>query len=176
MKKLVFFVVLLSLILTAPSGCDKYEISNLSRDKVEFFLIKSYKRVDYTQAIDENSIELDRIPLVNYSDILSYSASNHYFRFSDRGVKAVKGVEQSVNGVPFALVADGELIYTGYFWPSFSSASCEWITIDPLLIYSNNRMMVHLGYPGDFEGVPDRRNDQRLLNILRRDDKLELGQ
>jgi len=173
MKKLVFFVVLLSFILTALSGCDKYELSNLSIDKAELYLIKSYKRVEYSQDIDERSIELYRRPLVNYSDIISYSASNHYFRFSDRGVKAIKDMKHSVNGVPFALVADGELIYTGYFWPSFSSASCEWITIDPILVLGNNRMRVNLGYPGDFDGVLDRRNDHRLLEILGRDNKLE---
>ena len=74
----------------------------------------------------------------------------------------------------FALVANQEIIYTGYFWSSFSSAICPWLTIDPLFAEISGELRVELGYPGLMEGmsIPDHRNDERILSILRHDRKL----
>ena len=74
----------------------------------------------------------------------------------------------------FAVAADEELAYTGYFWPGYSSMGCQWITTDPLFIGNRNTMTMGLGYPGLIEGtsIPDNRNDPRILEIFRADGKL----
>jgi len=67
------------------------------------------------------------------------------------------------------------LIYTGYFWPSYSSVSCDWVIIDPLSVYSGNKIHVILSYPGQNAGVniPDKRNDSRIIQIFQKDHKLK---
>ena len=77
-------------------------------------------------------------------------------------------MEHSIGGIAFAVTANEELVYTGYFVPSYSSASVQWIVIDPLFWHLTNRMYVNLGYPGLFEGavIPDHRNDERILKIF----------
>ncbi|HBG25425.1 MAG TPA: hypothetical protein DDX10_10330, partial [Rikenellaceae bacterium] len=84
----------------------------------------------------------------------------------------IKNIDHSVSGVAFAVTANGRVVYTGYFWPMFSSASCNWVTIDPIIAEYAKELKVTLGYPGDWEGVEDRRNDERIISILSRDKKL----
>lgn len=79
-----------------------------------------------------------------------------------------------IHGTPFAVTIDKEIIYTGYFWCGYSSSMVDWVTIDPLNYSGKNRLRVSLGYPGLIQGdyIPDDRNDDRILDILRRDSKL----
>ncbi|NTW77923.1 MAG: hypothetical protein HGB33_09190 [Syntrophaceae bacterium] len=74
----------------------------------------------------------------------------------------------------FAVVIDGEIIYTGYFWAAFSSAICDWTNID-YLDYGNNLLCVKLGYPTDSYGSQDadQRNNEMILDLLDCDGKLK---
>lgn len=67
-----------------------------------------------------------------------------------------------------------KLYIQGYFWPGYSSQSCEWVIIDPFSIDTDNEMKVELGYPGSVLGIeiPDERNANQILDVFRRDDKL----
>jgi len=69
---------------------------------------------------------------------------------------------------------DNEIVYTGYFWPSLSSISCNWIVIDPVSTEINNEMKVELGYPSPAYGtdIPDKRNSNQIIDVFRRDNKL----
>ena len=79
-----------------------------------------------------------------------------------------------MQGIAFAVTVNDEIIYTGYFWPSFSSQSCGWVVIDPLSIGFGNSMRVNLGYPSQefATGVTDNRNASQILDVFRRDHKL----
>jgi len=97
------------------------------------------------------------------------------FKVSDRIAGWLNDFENNlIHGSAFALTIDKEVIYTGYFWASFSSLMCDWIIIDPLNISGKNELTVKLGYPGMVVGdtIPDKRNDKRLLDVLRMDNKL----
>ncbi|MEN8202548.1 MAG: hypothetical protein ABFS28_08140 [Bacteroidota bacterium] len=159
------------LLLSLPS-CVKY--SGDAKGEVELYLLESYENLDQSCAIDEASVEIRKHPLIRYSDFISYNSEKHIFTISDEAAEAVKDLEHSVHGLPFAVIANEELVYTGYFWPSFSSAMCQWIVIDPPMIFGDNELRVELGYPGQIEGVeiPDERNNEVILDIFRRDNKL----
>ncbi|KKQ32938.1 MAG: hypothetical protein US49_C0004G0042 [candidate division TM6 bacterium GW2011_GWF2_37_49] len=154
------------------SGCTKGIDNLFSSDGVEIYLLKAYKTVENSQKIDQKSVVLKNSPVVKYSDILSYNSDNHTFKVSDRALDAIKNIDHSVFGVAFAVTANGRVVYTGYFWPSYSSASCNWVTIEPFMAEYTKELKVTLGYPGDWEGVEDRRNDERIISILSRDKKL----
>ncbi|MCE1197738.1 MAG: hypothetical protein LWW85_02110 [Marinilabiliales bacterium] len=141
---------------------------------VEFYLLESFATADKSYQILESSVVTKETPLLTFADLINYNASTHTFKLSASGIEKVQKMPKSVYGVAFALKADGTVIYTGYFWPSYSSASCDWITIDPLMMTTGDSFSVNLGYPGLFAGmvIPDKRNDERLLEALRQHNKL----
>jgi hypothetical protein len=159
-------------IVLPLTSCDRDQGSVTG--KVEFYLVAEFNTVGERCAIDLHSVELDPDPLIWYAELLSYNPEEHIFEITDGAKNTIQNLEHSVFGVPFGVTADGALVYTGYFWPGYSSLSCQWIVIDPLFWMGGNSLRVELGYPGLLEGaeIPDLRNDPRILDIFRRDGKL----
>lgn len=142
--------------------------------EVEFYLLDDYETVDGTEEIDTGSVVLAGEALLSYAELKSYDAREYFFIVTGGAREKIEGMEHSVNGIAFAVTANKELIYTGYFVPAYSSVSVQWIVIDPTFWHFTDRMYVSLGYPGQIEGreIPDLRNDDRILKIFRRDRKL----
>jgi len=166
-------LLLLGIIALMNVGCDKKDFHH---EKVELYLIESFvKSEDGHCKIDENTVVTKKSPLIGYSEIVSYDPESYTFELSDNAVKKIKNMELSVHGIPFAIKVDNILIYTGYFWPSYSSASCDWVTINPVRTYGSNQLIVELGYPGHNEGdnIPDKRNDKRIIDTFKQDHKLK---
>ncbi|MDX9883194.1 MAG: hypothetical protein RBS73_14120 [Prolixibacteraceae bacterium] len=168
---------ILTFILTAITGfaficCEKDDAD--IPGTVDLFLLESYQKGVGSQ-IDETTVVTNEEPLVRYEDFISYNPEQYVFLITDRAKAAIQGLQHSSFGIAFAIKANNELIYTGYFWPSFSSGGCNWVVIDPLATGLTNTLTVELGYPGLLEGVeiPDKRNDKRILDIFKRDHKLE---
>jgi hypothetical protein len=111
--------------------------------------------------------------IIYYDEILSYSPKNYTFTITESCANRLNGFH--IHGTPFAVTIDKQIIYTGYFWCGFSSSMVDWITIDPLNYGGKNKLRVSLGYPGLIQGdyIPDDRNDYRILEVLRRDGKLD---
>ena len=174
MKQQILFI---ALILTLPSifiACHKNEVVNPKNGSVELFLLDSYHTIGSTVQIDEKTVVTKSHPLVSYADFLTYDPKTYTFRISDSAKEAIKSLQLSVHGLAFAIKANNVLIYTGYFWPAYSSASCDWMVIDPATLSIGNELIVQIGYPGLIEGqvIPDKRNDQRILDIFTSDNKL----
>ena len=174
MKRPILFICLFATLSFIFCACDKKESSNSSNGRVELFLLDSYKTVGSTFQIDEKTIVTKSSPLVAYSDFLSYDSNSFVFKISDSAKASINGLKFSVYGIPFAIKASNTLIYTGYFWPGYSSTSCGWVVIDPTTLLLSNELSVRLGYPGLIEGqlIPDNRNDKRILDIFGSDNKL----
>jgi len=172
MKFSIRILIIFSVLSIAIPACDTY--SGDAEGEVELYLLESFETSDQSCAINEASVELRKHPLIAYSEFFSYNSKKHIFTISDAAAEAVEDQEHSVSGLPFAVVANGELIYTGYFWPAYSSMGCQWIIIDPLMIFGDNELRVELGYPGPLDGVeiPDKRNNEVILDIFKRDGKL----
>ena len=170
MKLQILFFTLFVTLNFIFIACDKYE--NPKNGSVELFLLDSYKTIGTGYQIDDQTVVTKAQPLVTYSDLLSYNPGTYTFIISDAAKENIKGLKHSVHGMAFAIKANDQLIYTGYFWPSYSSASCNWVVIDPIML--NNELNIELGYPGLIEGqvIPDKRNDKRIVNIFASDNKL----
>jgi len=171
MKRIFSFSTLLVLSILILVNCDKE--SNVSGE-VELFLLESFATLDQSCAIDQSAAVLKNEPLISYSEFSSYNSEKHVFTISDKAALAVENLEHSVFGLPFAVVANHEIAYTGYFWPAYSSLTCQWIIIDPLMVHGKNELPVVLGYPGPIEGtnIPEERNNKLILDIFNRDGKL----
>ena len=147
---------------------------SITKGDVAVFLLEEFEISTGMFRIDDKSVVTNSIPLVDYEEFLSYNPSTYTFEISESGIAKVESLNHSVHGIAFGVVANDELVYTGYFWPAYSSMSCDWITIDPLAIEFSGKGQVTLGYPGVPPGVsiPDKRNDRRILEIFKRDGKL----
>lgn len=174
MKPGILFITLFVTLNFIFIACDKNENTNTPNGKVELYLLNSYETIGATNQIDEKTIVTKPQPLVTYADFLSYAPGSFTFKISDTAKEAIKSLEHSVHGIAFAIKANDVLIYSGYFWPSFSSASCDWVVIDPMMLLIGNDLRVELGYPGlrEDQTIPDKRNDKRILDIFTSDGKL----
>ena len=163
--------LLLLLTLGILTDCHKDDQSAPS-DGIDFYLLTSFQTVGQTCQIEESSVATEEQAVIRYSELLSYRAETYTVERPKTAKARSNKLTPPVHGLAFALKAGRQLIYTGYFWPSYSSASCNWVTIDPLFL--DRGLAVRLGYPGTIDGqeIPDRRNDPLLLEILERDNKL----
>ena len=161
-------------MMVAAFSCDR------KRDDVggvvELYLLEDFQTAGERCAIDNSTVHLQGEPLIGYDDLLGYDPEDHAFHVSGAALDAVENLQHSVWGIAFGVTANGELVYTGYFWPMYSSLSCQWVIIDPIhmMMAGDGTMRVELGYPGLIEGaeIPDSRNDPSILAIFRRDGKL----
>jgi hypothetical protein len=173
MRTTIILALLYCLIAT---GCKNNPYVAASGSEIEIYLLKSYTKVNGTDAINTGSVVLEDSPLINYADILWYDSSRFTFKITNAPAKWLNDFQTNhSHGRAFAVTIDKKILYTGYFWASFSSASCNWITIDPLNYSGKNELRVSIGYPGLMPGVtiPDLRNDTKLLDILEADKKLK---
>lgn len=176
MKQGLFLHAIIGMLALSLFACEKTDHEITKGDKVELYLLESYTKIENTRAqIDESTVITHDSPLITYSDFLSYDKSEYAFELSDEAKSTIMDLEHSVAGIAFAIKVDDDLIYTGYFWPSYSSASCDWVVIDPMHLYLGNTLLLRMGYPGPPEGVviPDNRNDIRILNVFEADNKLK---
>lgn len=154
------------------SSCEKNK--ELLEGQVELYLLNSFKTLNNSCQIDESTAVANKEPLLAYSDMVSYDTKTYSFRLSNNGKQVIIDKGQNIHGNAFAVFANNELIYTGYFWAGFSSSSCQWIVTDPMHLPLSDEMKMNLGYPGQIDGIfiPDNRNDPRILAIFRKDGKL----
>ena len=174
MKKIfILFHSLNVVILILCSGCRK-NTETIPGNEVAIYLLKSFEKEDNSCQIREETVILEKEELIAYADLLAYHPKTYHFDISENAISRLETLQFPVDGIGFGVLAAGELIYTGYFWPSYSSASCQWTVIDPLLVGLNKTLKVRQGYPGKFDEsyIPDRRNDRRITSIFKRDGKL----
>lgn len=174
MKKLSFVFILTVIFSFTFSACNEdLPSSEMVLGDIALYLIDSYETVENSTQIIESSVVTKKIPLISYNDFISYDLNEYTFEISDGAENAVKDLNLPTDGTAFAMKSDDEIVYTGYFWPSYSSGICNWIIIDPY-ISASNKLKVHLGYPWEMDefDIPDKRNDSRIIQTFRRDNKL----
>jgi len=120
-------------------------------------------------------LKLEEKPLLTMEDIISYSITTHEIELTAAGYEKIRGLSVPVDGIPFAVCVNGQPIYTGAFWPGYSSLSFDGIVIDPIFATIEHPVIqIQLGYPGpDFFKGEDPRSDPRILMVLERVGKLK---
>lgn len=134
------------------------------------FAIYLVKETNTITAIEKGigNVELEGNPIISGKDIKSYNWSDHTIEFNEEIYGRIPKVPMS--GLPFVVVADGERIYTGAFWTSFSSVSTDLPVIDVLI----KPFKIVMGYPGKPDNASDQRNDMRIYKVLKETGKLSL--
>lgn len=167
--------IIISLLVVILAGCEKYQSVRQQGNGLEFYFIKDFQKVGTSAKIINSTVKLSDSVIIYYDEIKSYNSDTYTFTVTESCANKLNDFKNNhIHGAPFAVTVDKKLIYTGYFWCSFSSSSVDWVTIDPLNYSGKNQLRVSLGYPGLFQGdyIPDNRNDYRILDFLRTDGKL----
>jgi len=165
MKKLF---IIITVITSALASCEK-----LSESGLEIYLLTDYQKKSPASEIISGSEKLSENPIISYNDIILYDSTEHYFQIAESKAQELRQIKWSTQGTAFSLTINKQIIYSGYFMPGYSSLGLNWISIDPLAF--DSKIRVTLGYPVDwpqFQG-PDPRNDSRIINYLRKDNKLK---
>jgi hypothetical protein len=166
---------LIILIITASLGLVSCKNNDSNNSKIEIYLLKSYQKINASSQISTESIVLNDTALIKDSEIYSYNKTNYTFKISENKAKWLNDFQQNkTHGKAFAVTIDKTVIYTGYFWASFSSTSVDWVVIDPLNLSGKNELTVEIGYPGLLPGmsIPDLRNDNRIIDLMSKTNRL----
>lgn len=169
-----FSLILVLLVALVLNSCSKSDPNEATDGDVEIYLVKSFNESDDNDFIDISTVVLEKDPLLDYSDLLSYNSKDYTFKIEDSKKDLFKIDGSTIHFKAFAVLANDEVIYTGFFWPSYSSQGINWVVIDPLTAEMQGELIVSLGYPGMLanEDIPDLRNDSRIISIFKRDNKL----
>ena len=136
----IFFLLTIAIFYLS---CKKDNVKG--GDTVEVYLLKSSQLVTDKCEIDALVSVLQDTAIIKNQDILEYSQSNYQFTLTDLAIQKVKTFRDFT---AFAVTIDKQVIYYGFFKPSFSSSSCNHsITMD-LDWSSGNKINLKLGYPG----------------------------
>jgi hypothetical protein len=164
-------------------------INNMS-SKIEFYLLKSVKsNIDTTKTlraqffVDKN--DLEDTAFIKDNEILGYSFRNTNVKFKDANIldtrqafdvstivtKRVENLKIPLgSGRQFALVVNGTIIYSGYFWNLISSWGCDGITA-----FANDTKIDILRKLPDYDFAIDSEDPRRnsiLFECLLKTDRL----
>jgi hypothetical protein len=106
---------------------------------------------------------LDSTPILSDEDIRLYQWSGHVLNLYDEQAFLDRLPSVPTHGLPFVVMVNGERIYLGAFWTSFSSLSTELPVIDVFL----PPLAIKPGYPWDQVQDPDPRNDPRIRSVFK---------
>lgn len=125
------FLRLLLISILLLSGCEKDDSNGRG---LELYFLNNYETIENSNEIIAGTVIISNKPIIEYNDILFYDSSKYAFTISDSKREELDKINWSVSGVAFSLTIDKEIIFSGYFWPGYSSVGCDWIVIDPLNI------------------------------------------
>jgi predicted small secreted protein len=174
MKRLMAIALFAFAAFTLAS-CDKTPTGDediVTGKDVEIYLLKSFTKSSGKQ-IDESSVVLESTPLIRYADITYYNKSNYTFGLTEQGKKTIFNMEVPVGGLAFGVTVNKELIYTGYFWPSYFSSLCNWVYTDSFMGGASGKLSIKLGIIIETDVIPDNRNNSKILTVMARDGKLK---
>jgi hypothetical protein len=157
------------------NACEKTSNITPPGKDVEIYVLESCETVGETSEIVSSSAIIGNEPLIRYDQILYYNSKTFIFKVDDSAISSLNqdgGLKFHFKA--FAITVDKKIIYTGYFWPGYSSSIVKWFVIDPLGISNENELQVEMAYPtNNFAGnYADLRNDKRIIDVLKRDGKL----
>jgi len=185
MKTCQYFILLLAILLLACQATNKQKsVEPTPLKGVAIYLIATpIDLVADPTALDKISPNLEREPIINYNQITAYSPNSYTFTFTSEVVERLKEVSKELPLVsrPFALVADGSVVYYGLFFNPLSSygSGYPFITLfDDSLSKKpvSEQIVMQVDFRKPYPGGPTRpdlRNDPRLLDRLRKDNKLK---
>ena len=177
------FVSLTGLLLSCDPSSPSPDGSTPTKNGVAIYLISS--PIDLSTnatALDKAQLTLSTESLISYEEIKSYAADAHILKVQPAAIDRLKELSGNIplSGKPFAVVVDGNVVYTGLLWNPISSFSAAYpfIVLDKTEIngtsaFAQGELKIEFRTPPPGGATrADLRNDSRLLDRLKQDNKL----
>ena len=170
MKNIIIIILAVSISIVF-SFCSNPTSPEKENDRFAIYLL-SDESVSTKDVEDKslNSLEIKENPVISYTDILKYDSSicKMYLTktFNEFFGSDTLTIFSKYFGNPFIVVASGERIYLGSFYPLESS----WLPKTPLISQSdinNSGMSVKIDYYNISSGSIDIRKDKRIIEALK---------
>lgn len=180
----------LIVILLIISCCSFGQKTNNNNCKIEFYLLKTNKpNIDTTKVLRAefllSKFDLQEKPFIVDEEILGYKIKKQKVKLKETYVEDIKqsfvvtdSIIKRINdleiplgsGKQFALVVNGEILYSGYFWNFHSSWGCDAITA---IAYDNKIEILRKLPDYDFAiDSQDPRRDSDLFDCLIKTNRL----
>ena len=169
MKTSLAICMVFSLII---AGCTKNAtVPQESHYDFAIFLLAN----DTLSTLDVKNTSLDALmlasqPLITTGDVVTYNWSAHELTLTAQGYANYASVRQKIRstfGLPFIVIAAGEKIYLGTFYPLESS----YMHMDLPSVALDSFKGIRICRAPD-STVTDRRNDPRIYNALLKANKI----
>ena len=163
---------ILALITSVIYFAAKIFESNKADNSFSIYLLAS---ISPQQLPIVNHLPLEDQPLISIKDIVSYTEETHEIELTSAGYEKIHRLKVPTNGIAFAVCLNESPVYSGAFWPAYSSQSFDGVVIDPILISQDpSTIQIKLGYPEpQFFTGEDPRSDPILLQSLKNAGKLK---
>ena len=141
---------------------------------MEFYITES--PVSHSYFVDYNKLDLDLIPLedttvIRYNDIKKYFKKDHTLELNITNDKILFG-QTGINGKMFVVTLDKNPVYCGFYWPVYSSATCNYVFLQFPLPADGMQTSHKINLILANTGVPDPRTHSGLMDRLKAAGKL----
>ena len=139
----------------ADSGLEIYQVKKpysdfINKDKPECY-----------NCLDIKTEDLFDKPLLTENDFRKFDWTNQQIELTEKARQKLKDLEIPLQGLPVAMVLNGELIYGFWFWNVFSSFGCDRVYTYPTLDFK-----IEFGLPKSNTFGSDPRFDKRIKKYL----------
>ena len=159
MKTLILFLSIMTFGLTPPqkteSGIEIFQVKKAYPD----FTKKGKTECYY--CLDLKTEDLFDKPLLTGKDIKEFDWTNQQIELTEEARQKLKDLEIPLQGLPVAMVLNGEMIYGFWFWNEVSSFRCDRAYTYPRLDFK-----IKFGLPKSNTFGHDPRFDERLEKYL----------
>jgi hypothetical protein len=168
MKKIFILLVLYTILPGCETGTKDVSsgFTELSFHFTTDTLTRELLNIDVVEVLAE--------AFISYSDIVSYNVTTHIFRLN-HPIDSLFDYTKNYDGRGFVAMLDTTKIYCGVvFSPYHSSINPNIVITLPLDgVSDENCLEIRCGYPEEsyYTGI-DEINDERIVDLLKRDNKL----
>ena len=157
------FILILPLVifglhqLQANNGLEVYQVKKYKPNFTKNEDIKCH------HCFDIKTEDLFDKPLLTEGDFKRFDWASQQIELTETGKQKLEGLEIPLQGLPVAMVLNGEIIYGFWFWNRFSSFGC-----DRVYTYPKTDFKLKFGLPNSSTFGADPRFDKRLLDYINR--------
>jgi hypothetical protein len=155
MKTLILILSIITFGLTqfqrADSGLEIYQVKKPYPDSTKQTKPECY------YCLDLQSKDLFEKPLLTEKDFKKFDWNNQRIELTEEAKQRMNQLKIPLEGLPVAIVLNGEIIYGFWFWNAFSSFGCDRVYTYPTLDFT-----IKFGIPSSNTFGSDPRFDERL--------------
>ena len=153
---IISIFILFSCDKPTESGIEIYQV------KVSFPDFTKNTEPDCYYCFEPTKNDFFETALIKESDIKLFDWEKQQIILTEKGKKKISELEIPLQGLPVAMVLNGEPIYGFWFWNYISSFGC-----DRVFTYPTHDFKIKFGLPNDNKYGQDPRFDNRIREYLK---------